>query len=164
MKKYFVTLAVTVSVCTQVALANNLDPLPVAAKNDKVNSRILCSFEKNFAGATYIQWEKLKGKALTQAVFHYNKERYIAFFDNDGKLVATGRFISINQVPLLVKLTVDRNYAAYNLVQVVELTQNDETSYIVTFDNDRIKFDTQIYSDGGAHIIKKEKKNFVAGL
>ncbi|HEX2684051.1 MAG TPA: hypothetical protein VHL77_08975, partial [Ferruginibacter sp.] len=72
--------------------------------------------------------------------------------------------INADALPLLVKKCININYASYNLVQVIELTQNDETSYIATFDNDRIKFDVQLYNNGEHNVIKKEKKNFIAGL
>ena len=182
MKKFLVTVAVTVSLCHGVALAANhssyvspvkqkvyqnrtvFDPAPVDSKGDKVNERVQAAFLKQFVGASLLKWECVRGSDLCQAYFTYNGERYNAFFDADGKLVATCHFIRESNLPLLIRQSISNKYASYELTQVVELTHNEETTYLLTFENDRIKLESQAYINGNIYSIKKTKKNSAAKL
>jgi hypothetical protein len=167
MKKFFVTLAVTAGVCTQVACAgvlrsnNQLDPKPVSAP---VNARIQAAFNKQFAGASLIKWEKVRNNVLYLACFTYHQERYNVYYDNEGKLVATSRFIHESSLPLLVRQSIARSYASYKLVQVIELIQDSETSYLLTFDKESVRIEVQAYDNGSTYQIKKEKKNYTDKL
>ena len=182
MKKFFVTVAVTVSVCSQFAHAANSplysspvhqqvyqnrtvhDPIPVTDKGDKVSDRIQKAFLTTFVGASLLKWECVKGSNLCQAYFTYNGERYNAFFDNDGKLVATCHFIRESNLPLLIRQAISHKYASYQLQQVIELTHNEETTYLLTFENEQVKLETQAYISGTIYTIKKTKKNFAGKL
>jgi hypothetical protein len=182
MKKFFVTVMVTVSVCSHVALAANNhsylspvtqevyqkrtvhDPAPVTNKGDKVSCCVQAAFFKAFAGASLLKWEHVKSSDLCQAYFTYNSERYNAFFDDNGKLVATCRFISESNLPLLIRQSISHKYASYQLQQVIELTHNEETTYLLTFENEQKKLETQAYMNGSIYTLKKQKKNFVAKL
>jgi Protein of unknown function (DUF2874). len=167
MKKFLVTLAVTISVCAQAALAGEVrsnsqfDPTPV---NAPVNARIKAAFDKQFAGASYIKWEKVRNNVLYQASFTFQGERFNVFYDNEGRLVASSRFIKAESLPLLVQQAIGRSYSSYTLLQVIELTQNEETSYLLTFVDDRVQLEVQAYSNGATYHLKKEKKNFSSKL
>jgi hypothetical protein len=167
MKKFLVTLAVTISVCTQSALAGEVrsidqfDPTPVSAP---VNARIQAAFNKQFAGASFIKWSKVRNNVLYQASFNYHSERYNVYYDNEGRLVASSRFIQESNLPLLVKQSITRSYSSYRLLQVIELIQNDETSYLLTFGNERVLLEVQAYDNGATYQLKKEKKNFSSKL
>lgn len=183
MKKFLVTVVVTVSVCTQVALAANNqsyvspvtqevyqnrtvhDPAPVTTdKGDKVNDRLQAAFLSAFPGASLLKWECVKGSNLSQVYFTYNSERFNAFFDDAGKLVATCRFIRESNLPLLIRQSMSHKYASYELKQVVELTREEETTYILSFENEQVKLETQAYANGSIYTLKKSKKNSVAKL
>jgi hypothetical protein len=182
MKKFLVTVVVTVSMCSQVVLAASNhpylipvkqevyqkrtvhDPAPVTNKGDKVSDRIQAAFLKEFAGASLLKWEHVKSSDLCQAYFTYNGERYNAFFDDNANLVATCRFISESNLPLLIRQSISHKYASYQLQQVIELTHNEETTYLLTFENEQIKLETQAYMNGSIYALKKQKKNFVAKL
>lgn len=183
MKKFFVTVAVTVSVCTQVARAANNhsfvspvtqevyqnrtvhDPAPVITdKGVKVNDRLQAAFLREFPGASLLKWECVKNSNLCQVYFTYNGERFNAFFDDGGKLVATCRFIRESNLPMLIRHSISHKYAAYELQQVVELTHNEETTYLLTFENEQVKLETQAYINGNIYALKKYKKNSVAKL
>jgi len=111
-----------------------------------------------------LKWECVKSSNLFQVYFTYHSERYNAFFDVDGKLVATCRFISESNLPLLIRQSISHKYASYQLQQVVELTHNEETTYLLTFENEQVKLETQAYINGSIYTVKKQKKNFVAKL
>jgi hypothetical protein len=153
--------------CTQVALAgdlrsnNQFDPAPVSSP---VNARIQAAFNKQFAGASFIKWNKVKNNVLYQASFTYQQDRYNVYYDNEARLVASSRFLSEENLPLLVKQSIARSYSSYRLLQVIELIQNNETSYLLTFDSERAIMEIQAYDNGAAYLLKKEKKNFSSKL
>jgi len=182
MKKYVVALAVTISVCTQVALANTdqqsvnpvqqglyqnrtvHDPIPANSKGDKVSGHIKAAFQKDFAGASVIKWERLKHE-ISQVFFNYNNERLIAFYDADAKLVATSRNIVEANLPLIVRQQVNRKYPSSYVVQATELMQDDETSYLLVLENEQgERVQAQAYYNGSVYTLKKEKKKNAATL
>jgi hypothetical protein len=162
MKKFFISAALLISVSGSVVHAHaiyNGDPV-VAARmgNDKLSSRVQAAFKKEFTGASILSWERLK-ENIYVVQFVYKNERLNAFFDEEGQLVATGRFMNESSLPLMVKNIVADKYASYQLKQIIELTQNSETSYLLSFTNEQIKLEVQAYNNGNLSVIKKVKRN-----
>ena len=130
-----------------------------AADNDKITPTVEKSFNKEFAGATYVKWAVLEKSDMYQANFIYNNERLSAFFAEDGSLLAMGRFIASSNLPLLVTKTINNRFAGYEIKEVMEVVKGSETSYVVTVENEKTRLIVNAYSTGGAYIFKKEKKN-----
>lgn len=160
MKKFFISLTVFISVISTVVNAtpvNNTDPVMPAKGGDKVNTRIQYAFKKEFAGAVAINWEQLR-ENIYQVRFMHNNERLTAFYDGDAQLVATGRFINEQSLPLSLQTSVARKYASYRLVQAIELTRNNETSYLLTYENEQFKLEVLASDSGDIDLFKKEKR------
>ena len=150
MKKFLVLAVLFASVCSYSVKAS---------EEDKVIPGVEKSFKKEFAGATYVKWEVLENREIFQANFIYNNERLSAFFDNDGSLLAVGRFILPSNMPLLVNKTMDKRFGGYEVKEVLEMVRGNETSYLVTLENEKARLIVNAYSNGGAYIFKKVKKN-----
>ena len=164
MKMYFISAALLISVCGTVIPAHartSNDPVitTTAKGGDKVNTRIQNAFYKEFPGAAVISWERLK-ENIYQVKFTLNNERLNAFVNQEGELVAIGRFVKQATLPLTVQKAVSNKYAGYNLQQVIEITQNNETSYLLTFENEQVKMEVQAYNDGKLVVFKKGKRNY----
>lgn len=149
MKKLVVSLAMFLTVFS----------VAFAADGTKINRRVQASFEKEFTGATAVTWELIKNEDIYQARFSYNNERLNAFFDADGNLIATGRYISVPNLPLLLRKNVFEKYGSYQITDLVEYVQGSETSYLVVLENEKTKLLVQGYISGTLYVIKKEKKN-----
>jgi hypothetical protein len=149
MKKFFVSLVLFVSVAGTSTFAS---------EKDEVNSQVQKSFQKEFAGARFVKWELIK-ENIYQAHFLYNDKRLDAYFSADGRLLATGRFIPESNLPLLVSRSIARKFDQYQVKDVVEYSQGDETSYLLTLENEKSTLIVQAYSSGSTYIFKKEKKN-----
>src|SRR6476619_5706354 len=130
-----------------------------AGEGEKVSPKFEASLAKSFAGAQYVTWERLNKGQLLRASFVLNNERLNAFFDESGTLIATGRFISQSNLPLLVNKSITSGFKQYAFVNAVEYVNGDETSYIVTMENPKYKVIVRAYAYGNAYIFKKEKKN-----
>jgi len=160
MKKFFISAAL-LSVLSSVVFAGNVhsgDPVLPARKNTiNVGTQIQSSFEKEFTGASSVKWERIQDH-IYQVGFSYNNERLNAFYDEDGQLVATGRFINENALPSSVKKNLAHKYASYELQQVIEVSQNNETSYLLVIADEQSKLTVQAYNNGNLIVFKKEKR------
>ena len=154
MKKLVVSLVMLVTVLGTA----------LASDGTKVNSRVESAFKKEFAGAKSVKWEVLKKSNLFQAHFIYNNERLNAFFDAEGNLVATGRFVAATSLPLLLRKNVYGKYKDYQVKDVIEYVQGQETSYLVALENEKTRLLVRGYISGSAYILKKEKKNSLEKL
>lgn len=129
-----------------------------------VNAMITQSFQKEFAGAQSVSWESIAEKDIYHASFVYNNERLNAYFDAAGTLLATGRYVKQENLPMLVTKGIAGRYGRYNVIETIEFVAGNETSYIVKLENEKLKLFVQAHSDGSINVLKKEKKNNLAKL
>jgi hypothetical protein len=133
-------------------------------KNTNVNYRVEAAFKKEFAGAKSVKWDLLRKENIYQAQFIYNNERLNAYFDTEGNLIATGRFVAVVNLPLMLRKNIYERFKEYTIREVVEYSTNNETSYLVVVENEKAKLVVQGYINGSTTVFKKEKKNSVAKL
>jgi hypothetical protein len=155
MKKYFVLAVLFVSVCSFSVKA---------AGGDNVSPIVKEAFKREFSGASNVKWELIKDNSISQVRFIYNNERLNAYFDEDGSMIAVGRFISEVNLPLLVNKTLSKKYSDYQVSEVIEYVQGNETSYLVTLENEKNKLIVNAFGSGNSYVFKKEKKNSIAKL
>ena len=158
MKKLVVSFVMFVSVFSAAIASDGTD------KRSKTNYRVEAAFKREFAGARSVKWDEIKKANIFQAQFIYNNERLNAYYDVDGTLIATGRFVAVANLPLLVRKNIYQKYGEYTIRDVVEYTTDNETSFLVMLENDKAKLLVQGYMHGGTQVFKKEKKNSVAKL
>ncbi len=154
MKKFFISVALLAGIFSYSAQA---------ADGGKVSRHIQSSFDKEFAGANSVSWEVLDN-SIYQATFHYNHQLLNAFFDEDGNLVATGRDITEGVLPLLVLKSVKEKYHDYAIKGISELSTQDETSYLLTLENEKSTLILRAYDNGDINVFKKVKKNPISKL
>lgn len=147
MKKIILALAVIIS----------LTSTAVAAGKNSISESVLRSFNKEFSTATNVNWEEV-GYGLSHATFVYNNIAVEAFFTGDGVLLATGRAIDKNSLPLLLSRNINRRFPDANIVNVVEFTYENELQYLITVDGQKSKQTLRVYSNGDFDIFRKEKK------
>lgn len=129
-----------------------------------VNSVVKQSFQKEFAGAQSVSWETINDKGLFHASFLFNGERLNAYFDAEGSLLATGRYVKQENLPMLVSRSINERFSQYQVAETIEFVTGTETSYIVKLENEKFKLFIKAHTDGANTILKKEKKNNVAKL
>ena len=129
-----------------------------ATEDVKVNPFVEETFSKTFSGAQYVSWKVMKEENIHRATFLYNNERLNAFFDKDGNLIATGRFIKTSSLPLMVSRNLASKYPAGEIIEVVEYVQHEETSYLVTIETAKAIVTVRAYPIGTSYVFKKEKK------
>ena len=155
MKKNFLIALLVAVVFSGSAFANT---------GKSVNALVKQSFQKEFAGAQSVSWEVISNKGLFHASFIYNNERLNAYFDSEGALLATGRYIKQENLPMLINKGIGVRYKQYNVTESIEYVTGNETSYILTLENEKFSLYVQAYIDGTTTILKKEKKNNLTKL
>ena len=123
-----------------------------------VNALVKQSFQKEFAGAQSVNWEVISDKDIFHASFIYNNERLNAYFDQEGNLLATGRYVKQENLPMLVNKGIDIRYKKFDVLESIEFVTGSETSYIIRLENEKLSLYVQAHSDGSTTLLKKEKK------
>jgi hypothetical protein len=148
MKKMFLILVLVASAITQT----------VSAADEKVSPRLSQALVKEFSGAQAIHWQAFKGKDIYQASFILNNQRLFAFFNGDGELLSTGRYVAETNLPILVSRAIAARFADFELKEVVEYTRDGDTQYALVLENGKKTILANAYTDGGIAVIQKKKK------
>ena len=130
----------------------------VSAADEKVSPRLTQALVKEFSGAQAIHWQAFKGKDIYQASFILNHQRLFAFFNSDGELLSTGRFVAVSNLPILVSKTIAARFADFEVKEVVEYTREGDTQYALVLENSKRTILANAYSDGGIAVVSKKKK------
>jgi len=130
----------------------------VSAADEKVSPRLTQALVKEFSGAQAIHWQAFKGKDIYQASFILNHQRLFAFFNSDGELLSTGRYVAETNLPILVSKTLAARFADFEIKEVVEYTRDGDTQYALVLENSKKTVTANAYSDGGIAVISRKKK------
>ena len=148
MKKMFLILVLVASAITQT----------VSAADEKVSPRLSQALVKEFSGAKAIHWQAFKGKDIYQASFILNNQRLFAFFNSDGDLLSTGRYVAETNLPILVTKSIAERFADFNIKEIVEYTRDGDTQYALVLENDKKIITANAFTDGGIAVVSKKKK------
>jgi hypothetical protein len=147
--KKILSLVVLLAVMTATAFAS---------EEVKINPIVEETFSKTFSGAQHVSWKVMTEERIHRATFLYNNERLNAFFDIDGNLIGTGRFIQTSNLPLLVSRNLAAKYPNSEIKEVIEYVQSSETSYLVTIETPKSVVTVRAFPIGTSYVFKKEKK------
>lgn len=103
------------------------------AKDEKVTPVVLHTFETSFRSAQNVQWSK--ANSLYMATFTLEKQRVMAFFSPEGTLVATGRYLSVTQLPITLQNSLKQDYQDQTIVDLFEVSNEDGTNYYVNLES-----------------------------
>ena len=128
-----------------------------ASGPEKVSERVKSAFEKNFTGASNVNWEK--NQDFYFASFTLDSKEVAAAYNESGELVGTSRLLATAQLPLKVSLAIADRYQGYNVsTAATELTYEGETSYCLTVVNDKQILNLKCSSNGDITVTSKIKK------
>lgn len=145
MKKIFVIAAATF-----ISLASfaNVDP---------ITGKVLESFRTEFAEAKNVQWKSLDDAGLFQATFNYRNTELSAFYNADGDLVATARYINKDNLPIMVAKEISSRYPDHIVRSVIEHISNGSTTYHVTLYGEKTSLIVSASPSGELSVFKKVK-------
>ncbi|MBS1573767.1 MAG: hypothetical protein JST09_00570 [Bacteroidetes bacterium] len=147
MKKIILGLSMMVAIGISSAFAN---------EDLKVSDKVLSSFGKDFTLAKNVQWREENG---------YLKVRFTvadmlieAYYSSDGEFVGSARNLLFEQLPLSVIREFNQKYNEASILSVLEVTNNEGTSYRIWLEEDNKKIKLNASSTGEITILEKRKK------
>src|SRR5258706_3842813 len=128
---------------------------------------IAAEFNKQFAGATNVIWEK--AGELSLAKFYFQQNYLVVYFNLEGNLIARGRKIGADQLPLKVhedllaiKSEREKKSGVLTIANVFEYSEDsDFTKYVTSLENDRERIVVGTVN-GKMTMLSKTKKNNAA--
>jgi hypothetical protein len=140
---------------------NNL----LAQDSIQVSAAVSSSFASSFNGASKVKWQKLS-KGISQVQFGYMGNSWIAYFEQNGNLLTSGRRIkSFVNLPLKVqtglekkKAHVEKKFGPFTVASMYEMVRGELTSYIITMTNDRALITCSVNSSGLAIVERKLRR------
>ncbi|HLX67003.1 MAG TPA: hypothetical protein VKR41_08395 [Puia sp.] len=131
MKKMILSLAAVITMGFSVLANGNGN---VANGNDNVaTQQARDAFKKDFTTASNIRWEQKNN--FLKATFSLNGQILTAYYFPNGDLQAVVRNITSDQLPLNLLTSLRRDYTAYWITDLFEISSNGETTYYVSIEN-----------------------------
>ena len=150
MKKMFVMLCVAAALLSgSVASAHSTET--------EASTRLKAALSQAFAGATHIRWYTDDQKVFT-AKFTIGENQVSAYFDADGNLLSTRRYILEEQLPLAVITRVKKRYPDFEVRSTVELDANSTTTYYITLEGEKTWMVLKSDSNGLLSVHQRLKK------
>jgi hypothetical protein len=149
MKKMFIML------CVAFALVSGHTAW--AHTETEATARLKSSFSKSFTGASNIKWYTDDNKLFT-AKFTVNGTSVSAYFDADGNLLATRRYITETQLPLAVSTSLHKRFPKDKVSSAVEFEAGSSTIYYVTLEGAETWTVVKASSTGQLSVHQKLKK------
>jgi hypothetical protein len=125
-----------------------------AGEREKINPA-LTTFQKEFKGATNVQWNE--GKEAITAAFVLNSSRVEAYFDYSGELLGTARNIMFTQLPLAVAKELSNRYESAPIYDIIEYTKGADTFYDMIVETPTKKLRVRATVAGDVSVVKKIK-------
>jgi len=121
-----------------------------------VNQKILNSFKKDFSTAVNVQWKALE-ETVYEAEFTYNGDQFNAYYNEDGELIGSARYISKANMPLLISKSLQEKYGNFLIRTAIEYNNGNETSYFITMVSQYKSVVLQASPSGSLSVVKKFK-------
>lgn len=127
-RRMLLLFAATLLFSTQLTFA--------AAKEMEATSKLKNALSKEFAGASDIKWYSEDNKTF-MAKFTLKESNVTAYFDGDGHLLATRRYIAEEHLPMTVANKLAKRYPTEKVRWVVEFESEGATVYYVTLEGEK---------------------------
>src|SRR5699024_6071900 len=97
------------------------------------------SFNREFTSVTgtEVTWSWVEEKDVYKATFTFSGRKLNAYFTADGSFVGTSRYISKEQMPVIVLQQLEKKYKGYYIRTVIEYASKDQTSYYISLESEK---------------------------
>jgi hypothetical protein len=147
MKKMILSLAAVLMMGFSVFANGNDDVATPQARN---------AFKKDFATASNIKWEQKSN--FLKATFSLNGQILTAYYYTNGDLQAVVRNITSDQLPINLMTGLRRDYTAFWITDLFEISSDNQTTYYVTIENSDKKIVLKSDSLSSWEVYSKERK------
>ncbi|MFB6455743.1 hypothetical protein ACE38W_10765 [Chitinophaga sp. Hz27] len=148
MKKFFFICAAALTLSSSVF---------ATVYETTVNRKISGAFDYAFSGANNVRWYTDDNKTFT-AKFTLNHTAVNAYFDADGQLLVTSRYISGESLPLNIVNRLIKKYPGNKIQSVVEYTSNGGTMYLIMLEGEKTWTKVKADEVGSLTLMERLKK------
>ena len=148
MKKMILSLA-TVMMMGFSVFANGNDDVATPEARD--------AFKKEFATASNIRWEQKNN--FLKATFTMNGQFLTAWYYTNGDLEAIVRNITSDQLPINLLTGLRKDYTAFWISDLFEISSDNQTTYYVTIEDSDKKIVLKSEGLGAWEVYSKERKD-----
>jgi hypothetical protein len=125
------------------------------AQKSNVPENVKKAFAQKFPTAKAVKWDK-ESDTEWEAEFKLNGEKYSANFTSDGTLKETEHEIEKSMIPMMVKQTLDKEFASYQIENAV-LSETPEGQFY-EFDLKKGKDEMEVVISPDGKVVKKDVK------
>jgi hypothetical protein len=125
-------------------------------KDDVVTQDARDAFKKDFATASNIKWEQRNN--FLKATFSFNGQVLTAYYYSNGDLQAVVRNITSDQLPINLVTSLRRDYTAFWITDLFEISSDGQTTYYVTIENSDKKVVLKSDDLSSWQVYSKERK------
>jgi len=111
------------------------------------------NFAKQFAGAEFVKWSSVED--LQKATFILAGIRTEAYYNQDGELLGSLRNLFYTQLPLSVMQTLNSKFEGAVVIEIMEISNLEGTSYKIVLEQKDKKYSTRITNTG--EVVSKTK-------
>lgn len=148
MKKNFFILAVSLLTTISTVFAEN---------GGSVNEKIAQTFNKEFVGATQVNWEH--GKTFAKATFTLNGQIMFAYYTMNGEQLAVTRNLFSSQLPITLLADLKKDYSNYWISDLFEMSTANESAYYIKLESSDHSLVLKATIASGWQLYKKERKD-----
>lgn len=123
MKSLFIAIVMMVSFLSQTT----------QAAEPHLTPRIVRSFETTFSEAEDVQWSTVEN--LYKVNFTLDDRRMFAFYNAEGELVVTGRYLSVKHLPKAAQKKLSEEAKGYTITEVFEINEGLNSKYYVNLNS-----------------------------
>jgi hypothetical protein len=135
MKKLILSFAMLVSlVATSFAAGTGKNPVETI-------------FARQFAGAEHVKWSAAQD-GLSKVTFTLAGIRTEAYYSQEAELLGTLRNLFYSQLPLSVMQTVNNKFTGGVVIEIMEITNAEGTSYRVILEQKEKKYTVRVNNMG----------------
>ena len=123
-----------------------------------VTENIKRSFSKEFSNANQVSWTWLASTGVFKAAFIFDGKELNAYFNKEGEFIGTSRYISKQQMPVIVGQQLEKEYKDYVVRTIIEHSTTDQTNYFITIEGKNKAAMIKATPSGALSRFKKLKK------
>src|SRR5688500_16195475 len=101
-----------------------------SATDIQVNGAVIRSFQKSFSQAKNVSWSKVDD--MYKVSFTIDNRSVFAFYSEEGVLSAATRYISQEQLSLVLQAELKKYLGTYSVHEIFEVNNESGTTYYAT--------------------------------
>jgi len=117
-------------------------------KNSEVPSNLMSDFEKEYANATDVEWEK--ESELYKVEFDINRKEHEIWYDTTGKITKKERELNDSDLPQAIKSKISSSYASFKIDDIEMKEENGKTTYEIELKKGWTNEKTVLFDESGS--------------